>query len=50
MWGPWAINIGTKEEEKELKKNTEARFPALMGTRLGWSWQEARAAVACTSQ
>lgn len=50
MWGPRAINVGTKGEEKDLKKNAEGRFPAFTGTRLGWAWQEARAAMACTSQ
>lgn len=37
MWGPWAINVGTKGEEKDLKKNTEGPLPCTHGhqARLG---------------
>lgn len=42
MWGPWAIDVGTKGEEKTLERTQKARFPArLTGARLGWARQEA---------
>lgn len=50
MWGPWAIDVGTKGEEKTLQRTQKACFPTLIGARLGWTRQEAGLPSALASE